>query len=403
MGMSGRNDSDPWRRAQGDPGPGGRGRDGGGQSARGSGGRIPPERAPGGNDRGPSGPRRDPAPRGPDPFDPVSRDGRGGFTGRGRSGGTGSGQADGPRGREGFGRAGDFGARGGGTADRGGAPGVLRAGPALRWIGAWPARLTIYILLAATLLGVIGTVLTGSEPGFLLGFLVLVGSVIATLGIQRNALYVVFPLPALTYFIGAVVTGGIHDRGIDTSKTELGASFLQWIASVFFWMCATTILVLLIAGARWLLSKQFVSGQFQMSAAQRGGGQGPRTVAAPARRTDRDQRPGSERDPWNAADPWGDRMGPGGPAGQRANRDQRDGRDIWGGRRPPNPRPPGSGPQPSGLGQQGNQPDRGNRGLPPDRPSRGQPDRRGDQNPRETRGQRPNRDQRDPRDPWAQR
>jgi hypothetical protein len=344
--------------------------------------------------------------RGPDPLDPVSRDergGRGGFAGRGGSGGSGFGQGDGPRGREGFGGTGNFGARGEGAVGRGEAPGGLRAGPTLRWIGTWRTQTAIYLLLTATLLGVIGTALAKSEPGFLLGFVILVGSVIATLGIQRNALYVIFPLPALAYFIGAVVTGGIHDRGIDTSKTELGANFLQWIANVFFWMCATTILVLVLAGVRWLLSRQLVSGQFQMSAAQRGGGRGPRTAPAPARRTDRDQRPGSERDLWDAADPWGDRTGPGAPASQWANRDQRGGRDIWGGRRPPSPRPPGSGPQPAGLGQPGSQPGRGNRDLSPDRPFRGQPDPRGDQNPREIRGKQPKRDRRDPRDPWTQR
>lgn len=279
MSGSARDGSDPWR--QGAAGPGWRG--------RGSGGRGP---------RGPGGPGR------------------------------------GPGGEDIFGESGNFADRGTGTAARAGLAG-LRAGPALRWIGALSIRTATYILLAATLLGVIGTVLTRSEPGFLLGFLILVGSVAAVVGIRRSAGYVIFPLPALANFIGAVVTGAIHDRGIDTSRTELGANFLQWIANVFFWICATTIIVLVVAAGRWLIGKQLVSGQFQMSAARRGGGRGPRPAPAAGRRPDRD--------------PWGDR-------------------------RPPSPRQSPSGPQ------QG----RGNRGLPPDRPSR---------------GQRPNRDQRDPRDP----
>ena len=126
----------------------------------------------------------------------------------------------------------------------------------------------IYVLLAATLLGFIGTVLTHKQPGFLLGFCVIVGSIVATLGIRRDAIYLIFPLPALAIFIAAVLAGAIHDRGIDTSTTELGASFLQWTANVFFSMCAATILVVVIGGARWLLSRQLVSGQFATSASQ---------------------------------------------------------------------------------------------------------------------------------------
>ena len=219
-------------------------------------------------------------------------------------------------------------------------------------------------MLAATLLGVLGTVVTGNEPGFLLGFLVFIGSVIATLGVRRSALYVVFPLPALANFIGAVAAGAIHDRGIDTSTTELGASFLQWIANVFFAMCATTIIVLVIAGARWLLARQLVSGQFAMSADRRPDGSGPRPASASGRRPDRGQRPG-DRDPWAAVDPWGDRAGTG---GQRPARDQRDSRDPWGDRRRPADRSqPGTGPQPGGANPPGGRSQPGGTSAPGNR------------------------------------
>jgi hypothetical protein len=293
-------------------------------------------------------------------------------------------------------------------------------------MGAMRTRVAVYILFGAALLGVIGTVVTGSEPGVLLGFLVLVGAVIAVLGIQRKTIYVIFPLPALAIFLGAVVTGAIHDSGIDTSKTQLGLSFLQWIANVFFVMCATTILVLVIAGGRWLLSMQLVSGQFPMSGTGRGGSRGPRTPAS-GRRPERAQRPGADRDPWGTVDPWNDRAGPG---DQWANRDERDSRDSRGDRRPAGPTQPPSGNQPGGAPPPGgrnqpgdtaqpsgrNQPggtaqpgDRnppgggsrpGGRAQPPDRVPRDPWD---DQNPRGTRSQRTTRDQRDPRDPWSQR
>jgi hypothetical protein len=63
-------------------------------------------------------------------------------------------------------------------------------------------------------------------------------------------------------------------------------------------MCVSTILVLVIVAARWLLSRQLVSGQFPMSggdaSADRGRGPGPRPGGS---RPGRERRPG---DPWTA-------------------------------------------------------------------------------------------------------
>ena len=167
------------------------------------------------------------------------------------------------------------------------APGVpddqlrSRRPPAFRWLGSLPTRGAVYILLAAAVLGVVGTVVTGREPGFWLGFCTIVGSIIAALAIRRRRLYVLIPLPALVLFFGTAVTGAIHDRGVDTSTTEIGVNFLQWIANVFFAMCAATILVLVIAGGRWLLSRQLVSGQFPMSGGGAGNGARPRPGPSP--------------------------------------------------------------------------------------------------------------------------
>ncbi len=144
-----------------------------------------------------------------------------------------------------------------------------------------PTRGAVYILLAAAVLGVVGTVVTGREPGFWLGFCTIVGSIIAAIAIRRRRLYVLIPLPALVLFFGTAVTGAIHDRAVDTSTTEIGVNFLQWIANVFFAMCAATILVLVIAGGRWLLSRQLVSGQFPMSGGGAGNGARPRPGPSP--------------------------------------------------------------------------------------------------------------------------
>jgi len=266
----------------------------------------------------------------------------------------------------------------------------MQPGPSSRWVGGMSPRTAVCVLLAATLLGFIGTVLTGRQPGFLLGFCVIVGSIVAALGIRRNAVYLIFPLPALAVFLAAVLAGAIHDRAIDTSTTELAASFLQWTADVFFSMCAATILVVVIGGARWLLSRQLVSGQFATSAS-RPGDRGSRAVPAPGPRAGRDPRNARNNDPWGTADPWSDRNGPG---GQRANRDPRDPRDPAGDRRPPT----GSGPPRGNRPASPNRP--GDRSTPPDRDPWGQRSQRDD---RGSGNQPPRRDPRPPPDPWGQR
>lgn len=297
-----------------------------------------------------------------------------GDSGRGASGRGDSGRADSGRGDSGWGDSGrgNWGNRG--LADGPAEPEGLGRAPALRWLGTLSTRVTIYILLGAALLGVLGTLLTGAEPGGLLSFFIIIGSVIAALGIRRRALYLLIPLPALTFFICAVLTGAVKDSSIDTSRTELGVSFLQWIASVFFAMCAATILVLLIGAGRWLLSRQLVAGQFALYA-ETARGAGPRAAQAPGQRGDREGRPSPDRDPWGSQWTRDD------PGGQRGNR-QGDARPPWGdGRQPPGVQPSDRGVpsfHPIDRGQPGTRSQPG--GQPPNRvqpgaqpPDRGKP------------------------------
>jgi prepilin signal peptidase PulO-like enzyme (type II secretory pathway) len=230
----------------------------------------------------------------------------------------------------------------------------MRAAPASSGLGALPTRFAVSIMVGFALLGVIGTVVTGREPGFLLGLCVTVGSVIAALTIRRRKMHVLIPLPALLLFLGAVLTGAYHDRAVDTSTTTLGVNFLQWLAQVFFAMGAATILVLVIAGARWLLSRQLVSGQFPMSG---------NTRAAPGTRPGGGAGPGrGPRDPRGGA-PWASGDGRGGTP---------DNRDPW-----------------------------GNRGAPPDRDRWGMGGWRNNSDREGDRDRRDNRDSRGNRDPWA--
>jgi hypothetical protein len=105
-------------------------------------------------------------------------------------------------------------------------------------------------------------------------------------------------------------------------------------------MCAATILVLVIAGGRWLLSKQLVAGQFPMS----GGGAGtsgrlrpgpsPRPAAPSPGREPRDEQGAGTR--WNgrglgpAREQRGGPGVPGAPPDRRGTGDQRDNGDRWG-------------------------------------------------------------------------
>jgi hypothetical protein len=232
-------------------------------------------------------------------------------------------------------------------------------------------RNAMLALAAGTLIGIVVTLIARSEPGFLLGLFITVGAVVATLGVRRGAVYLFFPLPAFAFFVAAVITGKVHDSSISSSTTGLLATFLQWIADIFFPMCAATILVVLIGGARWLLSRQVVGGQFPMSADRPANPGSPRPRAAP---NGSGQRPGSA--------PW---LGPDGARSARPARDPRDDRDPWNDprpaadRRPPTRSDPPAAPPPSF------------------RPRPANPAQPGDRRPRPPAPQRP------PRDTWDQR
>jgi hypothetical protein len=267
----------------------------------------------------------------------------------------------------------------------------------LRWIGAMSTRNAMLVLVAGAVIGIIATLVAGSEPGFLLSFCIIVSAVAATLAVRPGAVYLFFPLPAFAFFAGAVITGKIHDSSLSSSATGLAAGFTQWVAGIFFPMCAATILVLVVGGVRWLLARQLVVGQFPMSEGRPGTSRGPRPrPAAP------DPRP--DVDPW--ADPQAARNRSGqrpgrapwpGPDGARSARPVRDDRDPWndprpsadprtaGDRRPPSRNVPPAAPQPAF------------------RPRPANPGPPGPGDPRAQRPPAPQRPARPPRDPWDQR
>jgi hypothetical protein len=237
----------------------------------------------------------------------------------------------------------------------------LLATPALRWIGRLPVKGAVLLFTGTVVAGTILTVVMGQEPGFLLGLFLILGSVAATATVRRGGVHKFIPLPALAYLIAATFTGLAHDSGSLNSSRQFVVDFLTWIGGSFVAVCASTILVVLIALTRWLLSGRLVSGQLPLTGSQR----------TPPRPTGRDPR--GNRDPRGGRDQRGDRSPRGNP-GPWWNQDRRT-EGTW----------------PS-------QASRGDRERPDEdtRPSQGRRDDRG----RRDEGTGPSRGRRDDRSTW---
>jgi hypothetical protein len=115
-------------------------------------------------------------------------------------------------------------------------------------------------VVGATVIGLLITLLSGTEPGVVLGVFAVGGTVAAALAVRPGAVYLIFPVPALAYAVAAVIAGFVHDRGVDTSHTALAISAAQWIAGGFVAMTVATGLAVLIGGYRWLRSARPAQG-----------------------------------------------------------------------------------------------------------------------------------------------
>ena len=137
-----------------------------------------------------------------------------------------------------------------------------------RWLGRMATRTALLVLAGSALLGTFVTLAAGQEPGDLLGFFVIAGTIAAALGIRRGRIYLLLPGPVLSFFVAAVVTGKVHDANLGSSSAAFAVGFAQWAAGVFLPAEVATVAVLLVAGGRWLLGRQFANGQPVHSASQ---------------------------------------------------------------------------------------------------------------------------------------
>jgi hypothetical protein len=126
----------------------------------------------------------------------------------------------------------------------------------LGW-GGYPAWAGVLMVLAATLLGAAFTVALHRDPGRPLGIFLVAGTVAAGTSVRARSAYAIIPMPALAYTAAAAIAGLVHDRAVDTSRTALTISAVQWIASGFIAMTAATALAVVLVIARWLLSMHY--------------------------------------------------------------------------------------------------------------------------------------------------
>ena len=120
-----------------------------------------------------------------------------------------------------------------------------------RWWGSRPARLGVFGVIGAAALGMLATVVARSEPGPVLGVLLVAGTLTAALAVRPGAVYMIIPVPALAYTVAATIAGMIHDRAADTSLTGLAVHAAQWIASGFVAISVATLLAIAVTAARW--------------------------------------------------------------------------------------------------------------------------------------------------------
>jgi hypothetical protein len=144
--------------------------------------------------------------------------------------------------------------------DDGGVRGELYRHPSApshgpRW-GTLPGGTSVCIVIASAALGALITAVTGSQPGLVLGLLLVGGTVTAALAVRPRAAYQVIPVPALAYVVAATLAGLVSDRATGTSLTALAVNAAQWIASGFIAMTAATGLAIVITLVRWYTSRR---------------------------------------------------------------------------------------------------------------------------------------------------
>jgi hypothetical protein len=218
------------------------------------------------------------------------------------------------------------------SADGGGRPRGRGAGHRPReqggrlsriWEGSLRGGLGVCVIVGSAAIGAAATIVTRSQPGSVLGLFVLAGTVAAALTVQPRTGRLIFPVPALSYLIAALVAGVVYDRSAD--KTEIAVGAAQWIANGFFVMVLATLLAIALTTVRWFMWRRDQRGPAASdwsvpsgsSAGQSGPSAGPPRPGGPRPPGTQPRTPPTQRPPVSAG-PWDQR--PGSRPGQRPGR-----------------------------------------------------------------------------------
>jgi hypothetical protein len=177
------------------------------------------------------------------------------------------------------------------------------------------------------------------------------GTVVAALAVRPRAGRMIFPVPVLSYLVGALISGFVFNR-TGTSKTALAIGAAQWIANGFFAMTLATVLAVAIITTRWYLWRRDRPSAREVGRDADWAAPLPATTrAAPPRRSHAAPDPATESGyPAAPRAPEGPRGQQAQPAGrtQPAGRAQPSGRTQPGGKAQP-----GAGAQPGRRAEEG--------------------------------------------------
>jgi uncharacterized protein DUF6542 len=220
------------------------------------------------------------------------------------------------------------------------------------------------IVVVAATLGAIATVVTKRDPGSLLGWCIMAGTLIAALAVRPRSAYLLIPVPALAYVVFGLAAGLIRNQA-NPSDSGLAVSAAQWVANGFLAMAAATVLTVVIALVRWFLSRRTAAsspaGRRRAGSGARRGPDGPLDRAGSARSVQSDSSGVIEQ---------GDEVGFSGQPGW-GGRDDRTGRDDRRREESPGRPKPAFYPNPDWPGDRGGGRDPRDRRPPPGPPSFG--------------------------------
>jgi hypothetical protein len=129
-----------------------------------------------------------------------------------------------------------------------------RPAPPSKRLGSRDGKFGVFVVIGSCALGAVGTVVTGREPGLLLGAFLIAGTLAGVSVVRPLASYLIIPVPAPAYLAAALAAGVLHGGLATMSHTGLAVSALQWTAGGFVPMALATVLAIIVAAARWRMA-----------------------------------------------------------------------------------------------------------------------------------------------------